>query len=63
MVFINKTIDECNRVSGLLTVCSCYANEMADSLSIDELQELYTNRDAALTRLRPKIEAARQRCE
>jgi len=62
-IFINKTIDECNRVSGSSTVCSCYANEMADSVSIDELQELYKNRHAALTRLRPKMEAARQRCE
>ena len=62
-VFINKTIDECNSVLDSSTVCSCYANEMANSVSIDELKELYTNWNAGMTMLRPKIEAARQRCE
>jgi hypothetical protein len=61
-VFINETIDECNKVSNS-TVCSCYANEMADTISIEELNELYANRNAGLSVLRPKIEAARQRCE
>ena len=46
------------------TYCSCYANAMADSLSIKELKEMSAagNQEAAMTALRPKLEAASRRC-
>ena len=37
--FIKSAIEECNRRSAPLN-CSCYANAMADSLSIKELKRL-----------------------
>jgi hypothetical protein len=54
--FIQLEIDECNksRISGQ-TYCSCYANAMADSVSIKELK-------AGITALQPKITAAAKRC-
>ena len=36
--FIKSAIEECNRRSAPIN-CSCYANAMADSLSIKELKE------------------------
>ena len=63
--FIKSTIAACNesRVSGQ-TYCSCYANAMADSISIKELKEASAleTRDATLTALQPKITAAAKRC-
>lgn len=55
--FIQVTIDECNKSSNSAppTYCGCYANAVADSVSIKELKE-------GMTALRPKIEAAARRC-
>ena len=64
--FIKSAIDACNksRNSGPPTNCSCYANAMADSVSIKGLKETATpgNREAAIIALRPKIDAAAKRC-
>jgi len=60
--FIKTAIQECNRRSALVN-CSCYANAMADSLSIRELKEASAlcNREVGATALRPKLEAAAKR--
>ena len=64
--FVKAATDECNRASNAArpTNCSCYANAMADSLSIKELKETSAsgNREAGMTALRPKLEAAAKRC-
>ena len=62
--FINSAIDACNKSSASPTYCSCYANAMADSLSIKELKEMSAagNQEAGMTALRPKLEAAARRC-
>ena len=62
--FINSAIDACNKSSASPTYCSCYANAMADSLSIKELKEMSAagNQEAGMTALRPKLEAASRRC-
>ena len=62
--FIKSAIDECRSKSASPTFCSCYANAMADSLSIKELKETSAagNREAAMIALRPKLEAAAKRC-
>jgi hypothetical protein len=52
--FIKSVIEECNRRSAPLN-CSCYANAIADSVSIKEMM-------AGMTALRPKLEAAAKRC-
>jgi hypothetical protein len=61
--FIKSVIEECNRRSAQLN-CSCYANDMADNLSIKDLKEAGSlgNRDLATTALQPKLEAAAKRC-
>ena len=61
--FIKTAIEECNRRSATGN-CSCYANAMADSLSIKEVKEASAlgNRDVGMTALRPKLEAAAKRC-
>ena len=61
--FIKSAIEECNRRSASVN-CSCYANAMADSLSIKELKETSASagRNAGTTALRPKLEAAAKRC-
>ena len=61
--FIKSAIEECNSRSASVN-CSCYANAMADSLSIKELKEASAlgNRDVGTTALRPKLEAAAKRC-
>ena len=61
--FIKSAIEQCNRQSASVN-CSCYANAMADSLSIKELKEASAlgNRGAGTTALRPKLEAAAKRC-
>ena len=60
--FIKSAIEECNRQSASVN-CSCYANAMADSLSIKELKEASAlNRTAGTSALRPKLEAAAKRC-
>jgi hypothetical protein len=55
--FIQVTIDECNKSSNSAppTYCGCYANALADSVSIKELKE-------GMTALLPKISAAGKRC-
>jgi hypothetical protein len=61
--FIKSAIEECNRQSASVN-CSCYANAMADSLSIKELKEASAlNRTAGTSALRPKLEAAAKRCQ
>ena len=57
--FIKSAIEECNRQSASVN-CSCYANAMADSLSIKELKEASAlgNRGVGT----PKLEAAAKRC-
>jgi len=52
--FIKSIIEECNGRSAPLN-CSCYANAIADSVSIKEMR-------AGMTALRPKLEAAAKRC-
>jgi hypothetical protein len=61
--FIKSAIEECNSRSASVN-CSCYANAMADSLSIKELKEASAlgNRNVGTTALRPKLEAAAKRC-
>ena len=61
---IKAATEECNRRSASLN-CSCYANAMADSLSIKELKEASAlgNREVGATALRPKLEAAAKRCQ
>ena len=61
---VNSTTDACRSKSGSQTFCSCYANAFADSVSIKELKEMSAigNQEAAVTALRPKIEAATRRC-
>jgi hypothetical protein len=60
--FIRSTIDACNGKAAP-TYCSCYANALADSVSIKELKEpAPENREAATMALRPKIDAAAKRC-
>jgi hypothetical protein len=69
--FIRSTVDACNgKTPGVVVpllntpdYCSCYANALADSVSIKELKEpAPENREAAISALRPKIEAAAKRC-
>jgi hypothetical protein len=59
-------IDECNKQSNSAspTYCSCFANAMADNVSIKEFKEMSApgNREAIMTALRPKIETAANRC-
>ena len=60
---IKSAIEECHRRSAPIN-CSCYANEMADSLSMKELKEASAlgNREVGTTALGPKREAAAKRC-
>jgi hypothetical protein len=60
--FIKSTIDVCSG-KATPTYCSCYADALADSISIKELKEpAPENREAAISALRPKIDAAARRC-
>jgi hypothetical protein len=60
--FIKTTIDGCNQRSSSAHPidCSCFANAMADSVSIKELKEI--SAAEGMTALRPKMEAATKRC-
>ena len=64
--FISSAIDACNKrgQSAPPTDCSCYANAMADSISIKELKETSAagTQEAGMIALRPKIDAAAKRC-
>jgi hypothetical protein len=64
--FINNAIDACNKrgESAPPTDCSCYANAMADSVSIEELKEITVpgTQEAGMIALRPKMDAAAKRC-
>ena len=53
--FIKSAIDECNKKTTSSTYCSCYANAIADSVSVKELME-------GMTALRPKADAAAKSC-
>ena len=57
--FIKSAIEECNRQSPSVN-CSCYANAMADSLSIKELKEASALGNRGV--VTPKLEAAAKRC-
>jgi hypothetical protein len=59
--FITRAIEECNRQSAGIN-CSCYANAMADSISIKELKEASALDNREVDR-RPTIEAANKRCQ
>jgi hypothetical protein len=61
--FLKSTIDECNkgRISAQ-TYCSCYANAMADSVSMKELAETTAATEARMIALQPKMTAAAKRC-
>jgi hypothetical protein len=63
--FITSVIEGCRSKSVSTTFCSCYANALADSLSAEELRETSAaaNPKAAMSALRPKIEAAAKRCQ
>jgi hypothetical protein len=65
--FIKSAIEECNKRSNSTASinCSCYANAMADSVSIKELEEASAagSREVGMTALRPKLEAAAKRCQ
>ena len=62
--FIKYAIEGCRSKSASPTFCSCYANALADSLSVEELKETSAggNREAAVNTFRPKLEAATKRC-
>jgi hypothetical protein len=63
--FIKLAVDACNSGnSAPPTLCSCYANAMADSVSMKELKETSAlgNQEAVTIALRPKMEAAANRC-
>ena len=53
--FIKSAIDECNKKTTSSTYCSCYANAIADSVSVKELME-------GMAALRPKADAAAKSC-
>jgi hypothetical protein len=59
--FIKGATEECNKSanSASATFCSCYAKAIADSVSINELEQ---TKESGWTTLRPKIEAAATRC-
>ena len=59
--FIQGAFDECNKgtISASPTYCRCYAKAIADSVSINELEQTQAS---GRTALRPKIEAAARRC-
>jgi len=61
--FIKSTTEECNKRSAEIN-CSCYANAVADYISIDELEQAsgFKNQQAAITALQPKLEAAAKLC-
>ena len=62
--FLKSAIDECNkrRISAQ-TYCSCYANAMADSVSLKELEEMSAaGTEARMIALQPKMTAAAKRC-
>jgi hypothetical protein len=61
--FIKSTIEECNKRSANIN-CSCYANALADNLSVKELKEVSApgNQEAVITALHPKLEAAAKHC-
>jgi hypothetical protein len=60
--FIKSTIDICNGKAAP-DYCSCYANALADSVSVKEMREpAPENREAAMNALRPKIDAAAKGC-
>ena len=61
--FIKSVNNECNKNATSPYYCSCYANALADSVSIKELKEpAPENREAAMNALQPKINAAEKRC-
>jgi hypothetical protein len=63
VAFIKSATEECNRRASKVD-CSCYANAVADYITIDELEAAYglKNQEAAIISLRPKLEAAAKSC-
>ena len=63
--FINSAIDACTKSSTSATYCSCYANAIADSLSIKEFKEMSAagSTEAGMATFGPKLEAAARRCK
>ena len=62
--FIRSALDACNKSSPSPTFCSCYANAMADRLSMTELKQMSSagNGEASVIAFRSKLEAAARRC-
>jgi hypothetical protein len=62
--FIEKAVDACTRSARSESYCSCYANVMADSLSIKDLNAMSAagNQGSVMTAIRPKLEDAGRRC-
>jgi hypothetical protein len=63
VAFIKAATEECNRRAAKID-CSCYANAVADYITIDELEAAsgLKNQEAAIIVLRPKLEAAAKSC-
>jgi hypothetical protein len=63
--FIKSATDECNKRANSAppTYCSCYANAMADSVSVKELEMAAKSQEAGMTALQPKLAAAARRCQ
>ena len=61
--FIKSAIEECNKRSNSTASinCSCYANVMADTLSIKKTLAL-GNPETRMTAVMPKLKAAAERC-
>ena len=61
--FIKSASEECNKRSATID-CLCYANAVADYITIEELEEAsgVKDRKSAITALRPKLEAAAKSC-
>jgi len=62
--FIKSAIEECNKRLSENVNCSCYADAVADNLSVKELKEVSAlgNQEAVTTALGPKLEAAAKSC-
>ena len=62
--FVHSVTEVCRSQSSSSTFCSCYAKNLENSLSIEELKQASSaaSPDAALATLRPKMEAAAKRC-
>jgi hypothetical protein len=65
VAFIKSATEECNKRANSAPppYCSCYANAMADSVSVRELKTAAESREAGMTALQPKLATAARRCQ